>query len=598
MKITFEKKIFFGFIINLLVVIALGWVFVSRINKKRDESFDNTLNYTAVSLFILSAILLIIVYFIIRSQLRAKKISQDLLFENRQLLQSIIDNTTNPIFIKKINGEYLLINKQYESLFQISNEKIIGKTDHDFLPAVIANQYRSSDLEVVKALKELKTEQSIPQPDGMHTYIAVKFPLYDLTGRIYAIGGISTDISERKKLEESLKEVDKLFNMSIDIMVIASKDKFIKINPAMSRILGYSEQELLSHPFLTYVHPDDWVITKNEINKLEMGAYVIKFENRWICKDGSVKWLVWSASPDLLTGLLYAVAIDVTAQKANEASLKIADTFFNMSFDILTVAKNDHFIKINPAFTKTLGYTQQEIDAIKFMELTHPDDRSIADEVLAKLLRGDPIVSFEDRVLCKDGTYKWLDWHSTIDMQQGILYSVARDITEKVHLENEQQKVINELSENEEKLRLIVENIGEGVMVANADKKIVMANDMANELFGTPEDDKISPNFINHFELYFPDEKTTFPSQNLPMERALNGEVTDDIDVILWDPNTKEKRRVLISGRPLIDQDNNVVAAVVTIKDISKYKQLEEELKETESKYRQLIGFKKGGDNI
>jgi PAS domain S-box-containing protein len=598
MKITFEKKIFFGFIINLLVVIALGWVFVSRINKKRDESFDNTLNYTAVSLFILSAILLIIVYFIIRSQLRAKKISQDLLFENRQLLQSIIDNTTNPIFIKKINGEYLLINKQYESLFQISNEKIIGKTDHDFLPAAIANQYRSSDLEVVKALKELKTEQSIPQPDGMHTYIAVKFPLYDLTGRIYAIGGISTDISERKKLEESLKEVDKLFNMSIDIMVIASKDKFIKINPAMSRILGYSEQELLSHPFLTYVHPDDWVSTKNEINKLEMGAYVIKFENRWICKDGSVKWLVWSASPDLLTGLLYAVAIDVTAQKANEASLKIADTFFNMSFDILTVAKNDHFIKINPAFTKTLGYTQQEIDAIKFMELTHPDDRSIADEVLAKLLRGDPIVSFEDRVLCKDGTYKWLDWHSTIDMQQGILYSVARDITEKVHLENEQQKVINELSENEEKLRLIVENIGEGVMVANADKKIVMANDMANELFGTPEDDKISPNFINHFELYFPDEKTTFPSQNLPMERALNGEVTDDIDVILWDPNTKEKRRVLISGRPLIDQDNNVVAAVVTIKDISKYKQLEEELKETESKYRQLIGFKKGGDNI
>nr|WP_315173392.1 PAS domain S-box protein [uncultured Flavobacterium sp.] len=598
MKITFEKKIFFGFIINLLVVIALGWVFVSRINKKRDESFDNTLNYTAVSLFILSAILLIIVYFIIRSQLRAKKISQDLLFENRQLLQSIIDNTTNPIFIKKINGEYLLINKQYESLFQISNEKIIGKTDHDFLPAAIANQYRSSDLEVVKALKELKTEQSIPQPDGMHTYIAVKFPLYDLTGRIYAIGGISTDISERKKLEESLKEVDKLFNMSIDIMVIASKDKFIKINPAMSRILGYSEQELLSNPFLTYVHPDDWVSTKNEINKLEMGAYVIKFENRWICKDGSVKWLVWSASPDLLTGLLYAVAIDVTAQKANEASLKIADTFFNMSFDILTVAKNDHFIKINPAFTKTLGYTQQEIDAIKFMELTHPDDRSIADEVLAKLLRGDPIVSFEDRVLCKDGTYKWLDWHSTIDMQQGILYSVARDITEKVHLENEQQKVINELSENEEKLRLIVENIGEGVMVANADKKIVMANDMANELFGTPEDDKISPNFINHFELYFPDEKTTFPSQNLPMERALNGEVTDDIDVILWDPNTKEKRRVLISGRPLIDQDNNVVAAVVTIKDISKYKQLEEELKETESKYRQLIGFKKGGDNI
>jgi PAS domain-containing protein len=78
------------------------------------------------------------------------------------------------------------------------------------------------------------------------------------------------------------------------------------------------------------------------------------------------------------------------------------------------------------------------------------------------------------------------------------------------------------------------------------------------------------------------------------MERAFNGESTDDIDIILWDPEKKEKKRVLISGRPLIDQNDKVVAAVITIKDISKYKQLEEELKETELKYRQLIGFKTG----
>ncbi|MNS44496.1 putative diguanylate cyclase YegE [compost metagenome] len=595
MKISFEKKILLGYIINLMVVIALAWIFISRMDEERDPTLDKILDGIIITLFILSVILLTIVYFIITAQLRAKNISQNLLLENRQLLQSIIDNTSNPIFIKKLNGEYLLVNKQYESLFEISNEKIIGKTDHDFLPANIADTYRSSDLEVVKALRELKTEESIQQSDGMHTYIAVKFPLYDVTGRIYAIGGISTDITERKKLEESLKSVNKLFYMALDIMVIASKDKFITINPALSKVLGYTEEELLANTFFTYVHPDDLEITKKEIDKLQMGALTIKFENRWKCKDGSIKWLVWSASPDLSTGLLYAVAVDVTQQKENEKSLIFADKFFNMSFDILTVAKNDHFIKINPAFTKTLGYDQKDMDHIKFMDLTHPDDRGIANEVLAKLLRGDPIVDFVDRVLCKDGTYKWLNWHSNIDLTQGELYSVARDITEEVKLEQEQQKAINELYENEEKLRLIVENIGEGVIVANADKKIVMANDMANELFGVQEDNEISTSMTNHFELYFPDEKSTFPSQNLPMERALNGEVTDDIDLILWNPHTHEKRRVLISGRPLVDQDNNVVAAVVTIKDISKYKQLEEELKESEQKYRQLIGFKKGG---
>lgn len=592
MKISLEKKIFFGFVINLLVVIASGWVFISRLDKQRDQTMDSKLDHIELSLFGLSIILLIIVYFIIRAQLRAKNISQNQLSENKQLLQSIIDNTSNPIFIKEINGEYLLINKQYESLFHISNTEIVGKTDHDFLPKEVADAYRNSDLEVVKALKELKTEEIIEQSDGVHTYIAVKFPLYDADGRVYAIGGISTDITERKKLEESLKAADKFFSMSLDMLLIASGDRFIKINPAVTKILGYSEEEFLNKPFLAFLYPDDAEITLNEVKKLETGALTLNFENRYICKDGSIKWILWNSSPDVSTGLLYGVARDITKQKENDESLKMADMFFNMSFDILTVAKGDHFIKINPAFTKTLGYNQSDMDRIKFMELIHPDDLKTANEVLIKHIGGNPIVNFRTRFLCKDGSYKWLDWNSNIDTKQGLFYSVGRDVTDVVQLENERQTATNELFENEEKLRLIVENIGEGIIVANANKKIILANDMANEFFGINEDDKISSNFVNHFEVYLPDQKTVFPAQNLPMERAFNGESTDDIDVVLWDPAKQEKKRVLISGRPLVDQNDNVVAAVVTIKDISKYKQLEEELKETELKYRQLIGFK------
>lgn len=593
MKISLEKKILLGFIINLLVVVASGWIFITRLDKQRDKTLDAKLDWLEISLFGLSIILLIIVYFIIRAQLRAKNISQNQLSENKQLLQSIIDNTSNPIFIKKINGEYLLINKQYESLFHITNSEIIGKTDHDFLPKEVADAYRNSDLEVVKALRELKTEESIEQPDGSHTYIAVKFPLYDAEGRVYAIGGISTDITERKKLEESLKAADKFFNMSLDMMIIAS-DKFIKINPSVTKTLGYTEEELLSKPFLDFVYPGDIEITLNEVAKLQKGALTINFENRYRCKDGSLKWILWSTSPDVSTGLLYAVARDITKQKENEESLKMADMFFNMSFDILTVAKGDHFIKINPALTKTLGYNQNDMDRMKFMDLIHPDDLKAANEVLAKHLEGNPIVNFRTRFLCKDGTFKWLDWNSNIDTKQGLFYSVGRDVTEMVQLENERQSATNELFENEEKLRLIVENIGEGIIVANANKKIILANDMANAFFGINEDDKISANFVNHFEVYSPDQKTVFPAQNLPMERAFNGESTDDVDVVLWDPVKQEKKRVLISGRPLVDQNDNVVAAVVTIKDISKYKQLEEELKESELKYRQLIGFKSG----
>lgn len=714
MEISLEKKIIIGFFINLLVVFAIAGIFILRIDKNRNQSLDTSLNWIEISLFILSVILLTVIYFIIRSQLRAKNISQELLLENKQLLQSIIDNTSSPMFIKKINGEYLLINKEFELLFKISNQEIIGKTDHDFLAPSTADAYRHSDFEVVKALKELKTEETILQADGMHTYIAVKFPIYDAVKRIYAIGGIFTDISERKKLEESSKAADKFFMMSVDMMIISSMERFIKVNPAVSRILGYSEEELLSKNFLEFTHPDDLEITKKEVIKLQTGAPSIKFENRYICKDGSIKWLVWSVFSDVKNGLLYAVASDITDKKeienalnvantffymsfnmfvvikdqnfvkvnpaftrilgydqqeiinkpflsfihpedaeifmdsvkklkisdsvvthrvrerlkdgsykwfdwtstidiqtgiiyavardvseliTNEESLKISNMFFNMAFDILTVAKDEHFIKINPAFTKTLGYNQDDLNQIKFIDLIHPDDKKTANEVLQRHLKGESIINFRTRFLCKDNSYRWIDWNSNIDTQNGVFYSVGRNVTELVELEEKQQDAIDDLYENEEKLRLIVENISEGIIVANADKKIIMANNMANEIFGIAEDDKIPINLSSHFELYYPDEKTIFPSQKLPMERALSGEATTDVEIILWNPDAQEKKRVLISGRPLVDQNNNVAAAVVTIKDISKYKQMEQELKETESKYRQLIGFRKSGGN-
>lgn len=593
MKISFEKKVFLGFVINVLVVIASGWIFISRLDKQRDKTMDSKLDGVEVALFALSIILLIVVYFIINSQLKAKKTSQKLLSDNTQLLQSIIDNTSNPIFIKRINGEYLLINKQFGDLFKISNDEIIGKTDFDFLPESVADAYRNSDIEAVKKLRELKTEETIQQKDGKHTYIAVKFPLYDSTGRIYAIGGISTDITERKEMEESLAASDKFFTMSAEMMIIASSTHFVKVNPATVKILGYSEEELLSQPFLNFVYHEDKTNTEGEVVKLETGVTTKQFKNRYIGKDGSIKWIQWSTFPDVKTGLLYAVASDVTQLVENEKSLNAADNFFNISLDIMIIASREKFEKINPTMVKTLGYSEEELLKHPFLDFVHPDDKESTQKEIETIRDRSQILEFKNRWVCKDGSFKWLIWSAIADPKTRLIYGVARDITTLVQLEKEQQQAIDELYENEEKLRLILENISEGVIVANSEKKVIMANYIANEMFGIEEDDLISANISDHFELYFPDEKTIFPSQNLPMERALNGEVTNDIDIVLWDSAKREKKRVLISGRPLIDLENNVVAAVVTIKDISKYKHLEEELKKTETKYRQLIGFRK-----
>ena len=715
MKISLDKKIIIGFVFNLLVVFASGFLFFYRHYQQPSRAIEVMLNWVEPILFVLSIVLLIIVFIIIRAQLRAKNVSIDALLENKQLLQSIIDNTSNPIFIKKINGEYLLINKQFETLFKITNQEILGKSDYDFMSKTVADAYANSDFEVLKALRELKSEETIEQSDGMHTYIAVKFPLYDIKGRIYAICGIFTDITERKKTEQSLLAADKFFNMSVDILAIVSKDTFIKINPATVAILGYSEQELLTHKFFDYMLPEDHEITRKEVEKLQKGILTLNFENRYICKNGQIKTIIWSVFPELSTGLLYAVGRDITEHKEAEKALMAAENFFNISFDmfviikedkfikvnpafnrilgydsneilnksyqefmhpddvatfrdiiiklqlndsvishrirnrckngdykwldwtstidlhsgiiyavakdvseliqvenslktanlffdlafdILMVADEEHFIKINPTFSKTLGYNQEDMNRIKFIDIIHPEDKKRTQEIIKKHLEGDPIINFRARFVCKDGSYKWLDLNSNVDLSWRIFYSVGRDVTKIVELENEQKRVLNELYENEEKLRLVVENISEGIIVTNANKKIILANDMANEIFGIEDDALITPDFNAYFEIYYPDGVTVFPSQNLPMERALKGEVSDDLEVVLVGHENNLKRRVLISGKPLVDQNENVVAAVITIKDISKYKQMEEDLKESELKYRQLIGFTKSNGKV
>ena len=589
MKISFKIKIILGYIFNFIVILALGFIYWNHILPEMPILWD----WISLALIALSLGLLTAVYFIIQAQLIAKNKAETNFLENRKLLQSIIDNTTNPISVKKINGEYLLINKQYESLFDLKQEQIKGKTDHDFLPKEIADRYRSTDLEAVKLEKEIQVEEVLEESDGPHTYLAVKFPLFDASNRVFAVGTIATDITERINSRELLVAGDTFFNMSKDILIISSNDTFLKVNPATTKILGYTEKELLGKPFMSFVYAKDIDITLQEVDKLKSGVQTANFENRYVCKDGSLKWLNWTVSPDVETGILYAVARDVTANKEVEESLKAADTFFNMSSNILVVASKNMFIKINPALSQLLGYSDLELKTKPFTTYIFQEDIEATEKAMEELGKGTPLVNFENRWVCKDGDIKWLSWTATTDVATGILYAIARDITEQLKLEEEEQAALNDLYENEQKLNLILENISDGVIVANSDKKVILANYMANELFGTEDDSKISTNFSEHFELYYPDGKTVFPIQKLPMELALNGEAIDDVDVVIRNPKTQESKRVLLSGRPIMDKQNNVIAVVITIKDITRYRKLEAELKKTELKYRSLIGFKK-----
>jgi len=134
---------------------------------------------------------------------------------NEALLEGIINNTPSVIFVKDVDGKFLKINKQFESLFQVKQKEVINKTDHDIFDKNMAEQFRANDLEIIKN-GQMSIEEVAPNPDGkIHTYISEKFTLYNEDSIPYAVCGIATDITKRKEIEIELER----YKNSLEVLV-------------------------------------------------------------------------------------------------------------------------------------------------------------------------------------------------------------------------------------------------------------------------------------------------------------------------------------------------------------------------------------------
>jgi PAS domain S-box-containing protein len=134
-----------------------------------------------------------------------RKQMEEALRESEQRLQSLLDNSTAVIYMKDMQGRYMMINHRYEELFHLDRNEVKGKTDQEIFPKEIADAFQANDRKVIAAGVALEKEEVAPQDDGLHTYLSIKFPLVDGEGRIYAVCGMSTDISDRKQAEVELQ---------------------------------------------------------------------------------------------------------------------------------------------------------------------------------------------------------------------------------------------------------------------------------------------------------------------------------------------------------------------------------------------------------
>ena len=154
--------------------------------------------------------------------------------------------------------------------------------------------------------------------------------------------------------------------------------------------------------------------------------------------------------------------------------------FFNISTDLLCIANFEgYFLKVSPSFIKTLGYSEEEFKEKPIIEFIHPEDVAATMEQLARQNLGETVSNFENRYLCKDGTFRILSWSSNVDMLDKLIYASARDITNLKHIEN--------------RLHHLDTTLGDHSIIALTDKKgvITRVNQKFCEVSGYSENEFI-----------------------------------------------------------------------------------------------------------
>ncbi len=242
------------------------------------------------------------------------------------LLRTLIDHLPDSIYVKDVQGRYVLDNATHMHLLGAnSTDQVLGKTAYDFFPVGLASRYDHDDQTVIQTGQSLlNREEPIVDSNGEPRWIVTsKVALRNGGAEVIGLVGISRDITHQKR---TVEERDRFFQLTPDLLCIAGFDGFFKqLNPAWTATFQYSAAELMAVPYIEFVHPDDRHATMAQAANIARGAPASQFKSRYRARDGSYKWLSWSVSPSTEHGLFYGVARDITESREAEQRLVAAN---------------------------------------------------------------------------------------------------------------------------------------------------------------------------------------------------------------------------------------------------------------------------------
>ncbi len=514
-----------------------------------------------------------------------RKKAEESLRQSENLYRSIIENITDVYYRIDVQERVIMISDAGASLLGYkSTNEIIGLPLNDVWNNPEEKEKFFSLLKRNGRVKEFTT--TVKRLDGKTIYVAVSASYFkDGTGNILGIEGIIRDITYRKKTEEELIKSNRVFNHSMDMLCIAGFDGYFKtLNPAWAKTLGWSNEELLAKPFIEFVHPDDRETTTNARLKLVDGKDIYQFENRYLCKDGSIRWLSWNSYPYSEEKVIYAVARDITERKQVEMELSTEQFFSRTLMEKVTDQiyfkdLNSKFIRVSNNVALRFGLSNpNEVVGKSDFDFFTKEHAQFAYEIEQKIIEtGKPVIDFEEMETWPDGRVTWV---STTKMpfydKQGIIigtFGISRDITDRKRTEEA-------LRVSEERLRMVIDTTNDAIWDIESESSHIFFSDRFYTMLGY-KPREFEPNIKNWKSLIHPDDINWATI----LVRKTFAEGLNEFDVEIRH-KTKNNEYKWIHNRGKIvkkDEHGNPIRILGTLTDITERKIAEEKLKESKN---------------
>lgn len=263
---------------------------------------------------------------VIRDITELTELQEKLKESDEARIKAIMNHSGRPVYIKDLEGRYLQINKTLEELIHLPESEVLGKTDYDFFPQHVADQFRKNDHTVIYKRAATEFEETIDMDGITRIYTSVKFPLYDAHNRIYAVCGISTDISDRKRAEADNALLASIVASSEDAIISKTPQGIITSwNRSAERLFGYEAGEAIGMSITALIPPDRLEEEKFIMESMRNGRSIEHYETMRLRKNGTLVDISLTVSPILdASGALFGASIvarDISDRRMAEEQL-------------------------------------------------------------------------------------------------------------------------------------------------------------------------------------------------------------------------------------------------------------------------------------